>query len=315
MRLRHHDPDRPGRSATSSTTPIHPMRRRPLGRPAILLLVAGILVLSGCAGDSDDFVAGAGDLGHIHDLALDEDGTLLVASHSGLYRIEDETRAVLIGVQHDLMSMTRLPDGDLLASGHPNLLLEEFRVEDRPPFFGLARSTDGGRNWDQLDLLGEADFHALAPVDEGLYAAEATGAVWFRGPDGGWTVMGDVAARDLAVDPANPQRQLAPDDDTVLWVSQDGAATWERAGDAPAFIEVEWVRSDEILGITEAGSIWSASTSSGPWAEIANGPADVETFYVDPTGAWWVTLHGGKISRTDDQGRTWQVEYTPPERG
>lgn len=280
-----------------------------------LLIAASFVALAACGGGTDEFVARAGDLGHIHDLALDENGMLLVASHSGLYRIENESRAVRIGVQHDLMAMTLLPDGDLLASGHPNLLLEEFQVENRPPFLGLARSTDGGQNWDELDLLGEADFHALVPTDDGLYAAETAGRVWFQDPDAGWITLGEVEARDLALDPVDSRRQLAPDYDATVWISDDGATSWTRATDAPALIEIEWIRSDEILGVTEVGTVWSATSPAGPWIEIRSGPADVETFYVDPTGSWWVTVHGGEISRSDDQGNSWRVVYAPPDPG
>lgn len=279
-----------------------------------LLAAAGILLLAACGdGSQEEFVAGAGDLGHIHDLALNDDGMLLVASHSGLYRIEDESRAVRIGVVHDLMSMTILPDGDLLASGHPNLLLEEFRVENRPPFLGLARSTDGGRNWDELDLLGEADFHALVPTVEGLYAAETSGNIWFQDPEAAWSTLGAVDARDLAIDPSDSQRQLAPDYDGAVWLSADGAASWAPSVEAPPLIEVEWIEADLILGVTESGAVWSALNPTGPWIKIATGPADVETFYIDDAGSWWLSVHGGGISRSDDQGDSWITVYTPPD--
>lgn len=280
------------------------------------LATASILVLAACGGGSqEDFIAGAGDLGHIHDLALGDDGMLLVASHSGLYRIEGPSRAVRIGVVHDLMSMTVLPDGDILASGHPNLLLEEFRVEDRPPFLGLARSTDGGRNWDELDLLGEADFHALVPAGDGLFAAETSGNIWYQDPNAGWSTLGAVEARDLAIDPSDAQRQLAPDYDGTIWTSDDGARSWTPSTEAPALIEIEWIEADLILGVTEAGSVWSAEDPAGPWIEIAAGPADVETFYVDDSGSWWITVHGGEISRSGDQGRSWTAVYVPPDLG
>ena len=279
-----------------------------------ILTTASILLLGACGGGSQEgYIAGADDLGHIHDLALGADGQLLVASHSGLYRIEDVRTARRIGEVHDLMSMTVLPDGDLLASGHPNLRLEEFRVEGLPPFLGLARSTDGGRNWDELDLLGEADFHALVPTVDGLYAAETSGNIWFQDPSTGWSTLGAVEARDLAIDPSNPQRQLAPDYDATVWLSSDGAASWAPSVEAPALIEIEWIDVDLILGVTDAGSVWSAENPAGPWIEIAAGPPDVETFYVDDSGSWWVTVHGGRISRSDDEGDSWTIAYSPPD--
>ncbi len=92
-------------------------------------------------------MAGPGDLGHIHDLVETADGELLVASRSGLYRITDTNTATLVGTeQHDLMSMAA--DNDTLyASGHPDLRLEQYRVEGHPQHLGLAESSDLGETW------------------------------------------------------------------------------------------------------------------------------------------------------------------------
>ncbi len=287
----------------------------PLRRFAPLVALALAILVGGCGSGDAPTVAADGDLGHIHDLALDENGDLLVASHTGLYRVENETRAVLVGAQHDLMSMIVLPDGDILASGHPNLLLDEFRVEDRPPFLGLARSPDGGQSWDELDLLGEADFHALVPAGDGLFAAETSGNIWYQDPSAGWSTLGAVEARDLAIDPSDPQRQLAPDYDGTVWMIEDGAMSWTPSTEAPALIEIEWTEADVILGVTESGSVWSAQNPAGPWIEIATSPTDVETFYVDASGSWWISVHGGEISRSDDQGGQWTEVYVPPDLG
>lgn len=63
----------------------------------LIAMLSGALALSACSNDTGGRVAGPGELGHIHDLVIDEDGSLLVASHSGLYRIESIDRAVLVG--------------------------------------------------------------------------------------------------------------------------------------------------------------------------------------------------------------------------
>lgn len=42
-----------------------------------------------------------------------------------------------------------------LGSGHPDLR------EKLPSRLGLIASTDNGQSWQQLSLLGKADFHAL----------------------------------------------------------------------------------------------------------------------------------------------------------
>ncbi len=280
---------------------------------ALGILGMGTLALVGCGSRGQDSLAASGDdLIHIHDMALDENGSLLVASHSGLYRIDAEDQAIRIGELHDLMSMTILADGELLASGHPNLLLEEFSVEGRPPFLGLARSDDGGQSWTELDLLGEADFHALVNTSDGLYAAEASGDIWLQDTKGQWSTLGSIEARDLAIDPSDPRLQLAPDFGATVWLSTDAATTWSRLPGAPPLIEIEWVADDLIVGVTEAGSIWSADNVAGPWSDAAMGPAGVETFYVDGSGSWWLSKEGGSISRSDDQGDSWAAVYTPP---
>jgi len=272
------------------------------------------LIASACGSGESALVARGGDLGHIHDLVVDGD-QLLVASHTGLYRIEGIDRAVLVGsVQHDLMAMTVDADGALMAGGHPDLRLEEYAVEGRPRFLGLARSTDAGESWEVVDLLGEADFHALVPAGGGVYAAESSGLIWFRDSTDGWVQLGSVEARDLAIDPDNTDRQLAPSFDAVLWASADGAATWTEVADAPSLIEVEWTRQGSILGVDEAGTIFGADQPEGPWTEVAEGLDGAETLYVDSAGRWWLTVHGGNISRSDDNGATWVDVYVPPPR-
>lgn len=260
---------------------------------------------AGCSSDLD-VVAAAGDLGHIHDLVLTADDDLLVASHTGLYRIEAQERAVLAGPeQHDLMAMAAPDDGTIVASGHPDLRLEEYRVADKKALLGLVESSDDGRTWCQIGLLGEADIHALLPTQEGLLAAESSGQIMLRLPDGTWEERGNVVAADLAVDPDEPDRIVATDFDGILWASTDGGRSWEVVDGAPSLVEVEWTVGGGFLAIDSKGQIWTASTPAGPWDEMATGPADPETLLVDRAETWWVASEGGRISRSEDGGTTW----------
>lgn len=272
-------------------------------------------LISACGGGAEEvLVAGPADLGHIHDLALDDDGSLLVASHLGLYRVEDVDRAVLIGsARHDLMSMTRLESGDLIASGHPDLRSEDYRREGLPPHFGLVESTDLGETWTVTGGLGENDFHALAPTVDGVYAAEATTkSIWLLASSGEWEQRGELEARDLAVDPSDPSRQIAADFEAEVWASSDGAYTWNRLSEGPSLLEIEWVDGDELYGIDEAGAIWGAPDFDGKWAQIASGPGGPKTFYVVDPDHWWVATHGGRIFRTENAGVDWVDVYMPP---
>ncbi len=278
------------------------------------------MLLAACGFGRSDVVASAGDLGHIHDLAFNSEGQLLAGSHTGLYRIESVDRAVLVGAeQHDLMAMTRNSDGDLIASGHPDLRVESYRVEGRPPFLGLAKSVDDGSTWSSLELLGDADFHALVPHRDGLFAAETMGQIWFLNLDGEWSQRGSIEAKDLAIDPNDSSQQLVVDWDSQVWVSVDGAQTWQELDDAPGLVEVEWPESGSIVGVDEDGQFWRSSEILGPWQQDVMGPPQVETFMVGlagkRSGTWWITAVGGEISSSSDQGVTWTPVYVPPVDG
>ena len=277
-----------------------------------MTFTATVLLSVACADDTPAQVAGAGDLGHIHDLVQTDDGTLLVASHTGLYRIDDIATATLVGTeQHDLMSMAAAGD-TIYASGHPDLRLEQYRVEGLPAHLGLAESADLGRTWrTDPDLLGRYDFHALQPTELGLYAADSLGTIRFRDDEGDWSDLGSLEARDLAADPNDPRRLVATDWEGRLWASNDGALTWSPAIGSPAVIEVEWLDSDTLLTAAEDGSIHRASTPAGPWTEIATAPAEVETLYASGD-LLWVTGPGGSIHLSRDDGATWQPVYVPP---
>ncbi len=282
-------------------------------------LFALVLAVGACG--QSDRVAGPGDLSHIHDLAFDESGQVLAASHTGLYRIESLDRAVLVGAdQHDLMSMSRSFNGDLLASGHPDLRVERYRVDGRPPFFGLATSTDNGETWAAPDLLGDADFHALVPHQDGLFAADTQGQIWVLKPGQEWKRLGEVEARDLAIDPSDSSRQLAPDWDGGVWISEDGGRTWELLEEVPALVEIEWSNNGTRIGVDESGQFWENSDDGSGlgqlWTQTSSGPTEVETFYLqsanEETQTWWITVKGGQIWRSTDAGDNWTQVYDPP---
>ena len=278
------------------------------------LAIVVLLVAASCASDDTAVVAGPGALGHIHDLVFTDDDTLLVASHTGLYRIDGIDSAVLVGTeQHDLMSMSSDADG-LLASGHPDLRLDKYRVEDHPPHLGLARSADLGQTWTvEADLLGTRDFHALVPTADGVFAADAQGTVMLRSPNGVWTELGELTARDLAVNPSDSSTLIGTDYEAGVWRSDDGGRTWLPLAGAPDLIEIEWPESDRLVGAQEDGRLWIAGTPEGPWTSLTSGLEDAETLHIDE-GQWWLTLHGGAIHTSTDEGKTWTTIYLPPER-
>jgi hypothetical protein len=95
-------------------------------------------------------------LTHVHGLAYSPDGKrLMLPSHHGLAVYENGSWSKAQGPQHDFMGFSASAR-HLYSSGHP--APDSGLVNP----FGVIRSRDGGRNWDQLGLEGETDFHLLA---------------------------------------------------------------------------------------------------------------------------------------------------------
>ena len=105
---------------------------------------------------------------------------------------------------------------------------------------------------------------------------------------------------------------MAPGYDGTVWVSTDGANTWRVMENSPPILEIEWIESGLILGIDEDGTIWSTNSINASWNELVRGPSEAETFHIDDAGVWWVTVHGGRISQSVDQGQIWVDIYLPP---
>jgi len=95
-------------------------------------------------------------LTHAHGLAYSADGKkLMIPSHHGLAIYEAGKWSKAPGPEHDYMGFAATRDR-LYSSGHPA------RGSGLVNPFGVIRSKDGGKTWEQLGLEGETDFHLLA---------------------------------------------------------------------------------------------------------------------------------------------------------
>lgn len=283
----------------------------PVALPARMTVVVVVGLLASCAGDDPTYIASAGDFGHVHDLVVDGED-VLVATHTGLYRVRSPEEAVLVGEsRRDLMSMTT--DGtDLLASGHPGVAEAAARIDENYRRLGLSRSTDGGETWTPDSLDNQADFHSLVVHEDGIYAAEGGGTIWHRDPDGHWTTLGDVDAWDLAIDSEDSARQVAIDGEGNVWASSDGAASWTQASSAPTLAVVEWLHKDLVIGFDAEGRMFTTADPTQPWSESGTAPTGIEAFHIDSDGRWWMASAGGSIARSVDAGQRWEAIFDPP---
>ncbi|WP_348245882.1 WD40/YVTN/BNR-like repeat-containing protein, partial [Salmonella enterica] len=85
----------------------------------------------------------------------------------------------------DTMGFAVVGPDRFIGSGHPELR------DDLPPLLGLISSSDAGRTWEPVSLLGEADFHALDADGARVVGYDASGGRLMRSDDGGrtWTTL------------------------------------------------------------------------------------------------------------------------------
>ena len=142
---------------------------------------------------------------HVHGPGINPaDGSLFIATHTGLFRIgKDSRKAERVGDRsQDTMGFSIVGSNRFLGSGHPDA-----REQELPPLLGLIESTDGGRSWRPISLLGEADFHVLRSVSRYVYGYDASNDRLLASADRGrsWDERNKPApVVDLAPDPSAP---------------------------------------------------------------------------------------------------------------
>jgi hypothetical protein len=246
---------------------------------------------------------------HVHGLGVNPaDGALFVATHTGLFRVapgQERARRVADRWQ-DTMGFTVTGPDRFLGSGHPD-------GRDRlPPFLGLIRSTDAGRSWQPVSLLGERDFHVLEAAGQRIYGYgsdfRTKRASLLVSDDGGSTWEERTPPEpliSLAIDTGDPDRVVASGEDRV-YVSTDAGRGWRQFGADPGLLT--WTRralcrvggSGDISCSSDGGARWRVGAVGGQPAAF-DGAGD-ELF---------VALHNGTIKRSTDGGETWVVRARP----
>jgi len=249
---------------------------------------------------------------HVHALGVDPaDGALFVATHTGLYRVgEGEDTARRVSDRHqDTMGFTVAGPNRFLGSGHPDLR------DDLPPLLDLIESSDAGRSWSSVSLLGEADFHVLRVAGERVYGYDASNDRLLASADGGrtWQELerpGPIV--DLAVSPLEPTRLVAAaagGSGAGLFESRDGGESWAPAADVVGLLA--WPTPERLYVVAGDGDVLMSADggrSLRPLGAVGGEPA---AFLAASAAELYVALHDGTIKRSADGGATWAVRSTP----
>lgn len=272
---------------------------------AILAMAALVLalVLAGCANDgtSADVYADVGPE-HVHGLGVNAaDGSLYIATHTGLFRrpggSADSER---IGDRlQDTMGFAVAGPDRFIGSGHPDLR------DDLPPLLGLIESTDAGRSWEPVSLLGEADFHALRIAGSRIVGYDSSNVRLMSSDDTGrtWTQSRPPAEiADLVLDPADPDRLIAASGAGMI-LSSDSGDTWTRlVGDADV---LAWPVDDALYGFAADGTVNVSRDRGKSWRRAGDLGGEPAAATAVDRDTLIVALHDGRIVSSADGGRSW----------
>jgi hypothetical protein len=291
------------------------------GRALLAALVVGGLVVGVAAftlarnndggGSAADDVAEAGPV-HVHGLGINPaDGSLLIATHTGAYRVApNEREAERIGdSRQDTMGFTVAGPNYFLGSGHPDA--SEAAEKDLPPHLGLIESRDAGRTWRTVSLLGEADFHVLRFAGQRVYGYDASNDRLLVSGDRGRTwrqINRPAPVLDLAVDPMDSKHTVAAGEGG-LYESIDEGRSWKRL--APRIGRLAWPSAERLYLVDGDGEVHRSADRGKRWTSVGNIGGEPAALLAQAEEELYVALHDGTIKQSRNGGRTWAVRSTP----
>lgn len=227
------------------------------GLSVVGILASGALLWQSRSGEGTSSGVSAADPGpvHVHGLGVNPaDGSLFIATHTGMYRVAaGGRRGERVGDRfQDTMGFTVVGPNRFLGSGHPDAR------DDLPPLLGLVESTDAGEGWEPISLLGEADFHVLRFSGERVYGYDASNDRLLVSADRGrsWNELARPGPLvDLAVDPSN-ERHIVATTEEGLFESRGGGQRWNRVGDAVGLLA--WPKRDRLYLVAGRGEVFAS---------------------------------------------------------
>ena len=250
----------------SRVRPHSAARRRPsrhLGA-AVLLTV----LITGCSSADRGPAVGAATampavgvpLSHIHGVGIDPaGGTLVLATHEGLFEVGRDGGVARVGPVIDLMGFVVAGPGHFFASGHPG------PGTDLPQPVGLIESIDGGETWASVSRQGVSDFHGLTVGEAGILGYD--GLLW-RSDDGEeWEQRAIPSAPAMLAASPSSTTVLATTAAGVLQSDAQGAA-WSSVDGAPLLQLVDWTTDGAgLAGVAPSGTLWTSADRGTTWQE------------------------------------------------
>ena len=292
--------------------------RSNMNRMPALALVSGLtaaaiaLVLSGCS--TTGITRAPARLGasftHIHEVVVgDQDGSLLVATHEGLYQLQVEAEGSAAlggpvgGLDFDLMGFTIAADS-AYASGHPGPATP---ASFGGPNLGLVTSADLGQTWRSVSRKGETDFHALAVMTavDGVphvFGLDPGAPRLQRSTDGGltWSGGADLVARDILVVDTTVYATTSEG----VAVSVDDGMSFTLDSGAPALFLIAADHQNGFAGVDTTGTVWTRSPGRD-WVAGGTVTGTPQALAVDGASIYVADDRG--IAVTEDGGATWIV--------
>lgn len=292
------------------------MRPHPIARPAAALALTVALALAGCAVSpaTDDLAEDASDASpptfeHIHGIDLNPgDDTVYVATHQGLFRLDDSVPQPVGESRNDMMGFVVTGPDTFYASGHPA------PGEVAPANLGLLRSTDAGAGWEDVSLRGHSDFHDLTGAGDRLYGLDSSDGRLKISNDEGvtWTSGPSINARDVDVDPNDPDRLVATTE-TGLLVSTDGGTNFAPHESQPTerLVLVAHVPGHagqftaSLAGLDATGRLWMFNGAAWAVTGVPQGTPEAFTAIGEES---YLAAFDSTVYRTGDGGRSWSQE-------
>jgi hypothetical protein len=250
---------------------------------------------------------------YIGSLAMDADGTLMIGTGLGLFRLADGARTPTrvtgkmatgnggAGTLSASLELRALGRDRLLASGHPE------GGGTLPENLGLIESADHGETWRPVTLLGEADLHIVEGSGDVVVGVQAESADVLVSTDGGRSFQTRSAPKppiDLVIDPSDPKAMVVSTEEGVF-VSADQGRSW-RQRDASASAQLAWPKHDLLIQSDAGGGIRASEDGGRSWNDrgrLRLGPTELAA---DRAGNLYAAVPNATVMRSTDGGSTWR---------